>query len=102
MLDTQIIAKFGLGVFMGITLGVVVRYFLFRIFLLAAAPIIIMMILDYANLIPINWLYLEEQWNKSFTILSPASVRIYDYLSSHVLVGLIPGILASKFFFLKR
>jgi uncharacterized membrane protein (Fun14 family) len=100
--DTQTITKCTLGFLMGISLGILFRYFLFRILLFAAIPIILMLILDYTGMFSTDWLFLEEQWSKFVTFLSPATVSIYNYLSSHVLIGMVPGILASRFFFLRR
>jgi uncharacterized membrane protein (Fun14 family) len=100
--DTQIITKCTLGFFMGISVGILFRYFLFRILLFIAIPIILMLILDYTGIFSIDWLFLEEQWSKFFTFLSPATVSIYDYINNHILIGLIPGIFTSRFFFMRR
>lgn len=100
--DIQIITKCTLGFLMGVSVGLLFRFFLIRILLFSAIPIIAMLILDYTGMFSIDWLYLEEQWNKLFVFLSPASASIYNYLSSHVLIGLIPGILTSRFFFVRR
>jgi len=103
--DTQIITKCTLGFFMGISAGLLLRYFLFRILLYIAVPIVAMFILDYTNVFSIDWLFLKVKWDKFFTLLTPSFISIYSYLSNHILVGLIPGMLlglTSGFFFLRR
>ncbi len=103
--DTQIITKCTLGFFMGISAGLLLRYFLFRILLYAAIPIVAMLVLDYTNMFSIDWLFLKEKWDKLFVFLTPTAINIYSYLSNHILIGLIPGILiglTSGFFFMRR
>lgn len=103
--DTQIITKCTLGFFMGISAGLLLRYFLFRILLFAAIPIVALLVLDYTNMFSIDWLFLKAKWDKIFVFLTPTAVSIYSYLSNHILIGLIPGILiglTSGFFFMRR
>ena len=103
--DTQLITKFTLGFFMGISAGLLLRYFLFRILLFAAIPIVVMLIIDYSGMFSVDWLFLKEKWDKIFVFLTPTAISIYSYLSNHILIGLIPGILiglTSGFFFLRR
>jgi len=92
-LDTQIITKCTLGFFMGISTGLLFRYFLFRILMYAAVPIVAMFILDYTNIFSIDWLFLKTKWDKIFVFLTPTAISIYSYLSNHFLTGLIPGML---------
>ena len=103
--DTQIITKCTLGFFMGISAGLLFRYFLFRILLFAAIPIVALLVLDYTNMFSIDWLFLKAKWDKVFVFLTPTAVSIYSYLSNHILIGLLPGILiglTSGLFFLRR
>ena len=103
--DTQIITKCTLGFFMGISAGLLFRYFLFRILLFAAIPIVALLVLDYTNMFSIDWLFLKAKWDKVFVFLTPTAVSIYSYLSNHILIGLIPGILiglTSGLFFLRK
>ncbi len=103
--DTQIITKCTLGFFMGISAGLLLRYFLFRILLYAAIPIVALLVLDYTNMFSIDWLFLKAKWDKIFVFLTPTAVSIYSYLSNHILIGLIPGILiglTSGFLFMRR
>lgn len=103
--DTQIITKCTLGFLMGISVGLLFRYFLFRILLFISIPIIAMLILDYTNMFSVDWLFLKEKWDKIFVFLTPTAISIYSYLSNHILLGLIPGILiglTSGFFFMRR
>ncbi|MGR3174554.1 MAG: hypothetical protein ACUZ8N_08160 [Candidatus Scalindua sp.] len=91
--DTQIIIKCTLGLFMGISAGLLLRYFLFRILLYAAIPIIAMLILDYTGMFSVDWLFLKEKWDNLFVFLTPTAINIYSYLSNHILIGIVPGIL---------
>lgn len=103
--DTQLITKCTLGFFMGISAGLLLRYFLFRILLYAAIPIVAMLIIDYSGMFSIDWLFLKEKWDKIFVFLTPTAISIYSYLSNHILIGLIPGMLiglTSGFFFMRR
>lgn len=103
--DIQTITKYTLGFLMGISLGLIFRFFLFRLLLFAAIPIIAMLILDYTNVFSIDWLFLKAKWDKFFVFLTPTVISIYSYLSNHILIGLIPGILVgltSGFFFMRR
>jgi len=103
--DTQLITKCTLGFFMGISVGLLLRYFLFRIVLLVSIPIVTMLILDYTGMFSVDWLFLKEKWDKIFVFLTPTAVSLYAYLSNHILIGLIPGILiglTSGFFFMRR
>jgi uncharacterized membrane protein (Fun14 family) len=103
--DTQTIVKCTLGFFMGISLGLLFRYLFFRILLFVSIPIVAMLILDYTNVFSIDWLFLKAKWDNLFVSLAPTAISIYSYLSNHILIGLIPGILiglTSGFFFLRR
>ncbi|MFQ5685771.1 MAG: hypothetical protein ACE5GV_03845 [Candidatus Scalindua sp.] len=103
--DTQIITKCTLGFFMGISAGLLLRYFLFRILLFAAIPIVALLVLDYTNMFSVDWLFLKAKWDKIFVFLTPTAISIYSYLSNHILLGLIPGILiglTSGFLFMRR
>ncbi|MBS1258462.1 MAG: hypothetical protein MAG551_01521 [Candidatus Scalindua arabica] len=103
--DTQIITKCTLGFFMGISAGLLFRYFLFRILLFAAIPIVALLVLDYTNMFSIDWFFLNDKWDKAIVFLTPTAINIYSYLSNHILIGLIPGILiglTSGFFFMRR
>lgn len=103
--DTQLITKCTLGFFMGISAGLLLRYFLFRILLYAAIPIVAMLIIDYSGMFSVDWLFLKEKWDKIFVFLTPTAISIYSYLSNHILIGLIPGMLiglTSGFFFMRR
>ena len=102
--DTQIITKCTLGFFMGISAGLLFRYFLFRILLFAAIPIVALLVLDYTNMFSIDWLFLKAKWDKIFVFLTPTAISIYSYLNNHILIGLIPGILVglTSVFFMRR
>ena len=103
--DTQLLMKGTLGFFMGISAGLLLRYFLFRILLYAAIPIVAMFVLDYTNVFSIDWLFLKTKWDKTFVFLTPTAISIYSYLSNHILMGLVPGMLlglTSGFIFLRR
>ena len=103
--DTQLLMKGTLGFFMGISAGLLLRYFLFRILLFTAIPIVAMFVLDYTNVFSIDWLFLKTKWDKTFVFLTPTAISIYSYLSNHILVGLVPGMLlglTSGFIFLRR
>lgn len=103
--DTQLLMKGTLGFFMGISAGLLLRYFLFRILLYAAIPIVVALVLDYTNTFSIDWLFLKAKWDNLFIFLTPTAINIYGYLSNHILIGLIPGVLiglTSGFFFMRR
>jgi hypothetical protein len=103
--DAQILTKYTLGFFMGISAGLLFRYFLFRILLYAAVPIVAMLVLDYTNMFSIAWVFFKDKWDKVFVFLTPTAISIYTYFSNHTLIGLIPGMLlglTSGFFFLRR
>ena len=102
--DTQIITKCTLGLIMGISAGLLFRYFLFRILLYAAIPIVALLVLDYTNMFSIDWLFLKAKWDKIFVFLTPTAISIYSYLNNHILIGLIPGILIglTSGFFMRR
>lgn len=102
--DTQIITKCTLGFIMGISAGLLFRYFLFRILLYTAIPIVALLVLDYTNMFSIDWLFLKAKWDKIFVFLTPTAISIYSYLNNHILIGLIPGILVglTSVFFMRR
>jgi uncharacterized membrane protein (Fun14 family) len=102
--DTEILTKSGLGFFMGISAGLLFRYFLFRILLYAAIPIVAMFVLDYTNVYSVDWLFLKEKWDKLFVFLTPTAINIYSYLGNHILMGIVPGILIglTSGFFMRR
>jgi len=90
---------------MGISAGLLLRYFLFRTLLYAAIPIVAMLILDYTGMFSVDWLFLKAKWDKIFVFFTPTAISIYSYLSNHILIGLIPGMLlglTSGFFFIRR
>jgi hypothetical protein len=104
-IDTQLITKATLGFVMGISVGLLFRYFLFRILLFISFPIIAMLIIDYTGTFSVDWLFLKSKWDKTFVFLTPTAISIYFYLSNHILIGLIPGIiigLTSGFLFMRR
>ena len=84
--DTQLITKCTLGFFMGISVGLIFRYFLFRILLFISIPIIAMLVLDYTGMVSVDWLFLKEKWDKIFVFLTPTAISIYSYLSNHILI----------------
>ena len=102
--DTQLLMKGTLGFFMGISAGLLLRYFLFRILLYAAIPIVAMFVLDYTNVYSVDWLFLKEKWDKLFVFLTPTAINIYSYLGNHILMGIVPGILIglTSGFFMRR
>jgi uncharacterized membrane protein (Fun14 family) len=102
--DTQLLMKGSLGFFMGISAGLLLRYFLFRIMLFAAVPIVAMLVLDYTNVFSINWMFLKTKWDKIFVLLTPTAINIYSYLGNHILMGIVPGILIglTSGFFMRR
>lgn len=102
--DTEILTKSGLGFFMGISAGLLFRYFMFRILLLAAVPIVGMLVLDYTNVFSIDWLFLKAKWDNLFIFLTPTAINIYSYLGNHILMGIVPGILIglTSGFFMRR
>ena len=102
--DTQLLMKGTLGFFMGISAGLLLRYFLFRILLYAAIPIVAMFVLDYTNVFSIDWLFLKTKWDKTFVFLTPTAISIYAYFTNHSLIGLIPGTLIglTSGFFMRR
>ena len=84
--DTQLITKCTLGFFMGISVGLIFRYFLFRILLFISIPIIAMLVLDYTGMVSVDWLFLKEKWDKIFVFLTPTAISIHSYLSNHILI----------------
>ena len=102
--DTQIITKCTLGFFMGISTGLLFRYFLFRVLLYSAVPVVAMFVLDYTNVYSVDWLFLKEKWDKLFVFLTPTAINIYSYLGNHILMGIVPGILIglTSGFFMRR
>src|SRR3989338_1986384 len=84
--DTQLITKCTLGFFMGISVGLIFRYSLFRILLFISIPIIAMVVLDYTGMVSVDWLFLKEKWDKIFVFLTPTAISIYSYLSNHILI----------------
>lgn len=71
---------------MGISVGLIFRYFLFRILLFISIPIIAMPVLDYTGMVSVDWLFLKEKWDKIFVFLTPTAISIYSYLSNHILI----------------
>jgi len=102
--DTQLLMKCTLGFFMGISAGLLLRYFLFRILLYAAVPIVAMLVIDYTNVFSIDWVYFKDKWDTLFVFLTPTAINIYSYLSNHILMGLVSGILIglTSGFFMRR
>ena len=103
--DIQTITKSTFGFFMGVSIGLLFRYFLLRITLYAAIPIIVMLALDYTGMFSVDWLFLKVHWEGIFGFLTPPVINIYNYLNNHVMLGLVHGILiglTSRFFFMRR
>jgi hypothetical protein len=102
--DTQIITKCTLGFFMGISTGLLFRYFLFRVLLYSAVPVVAMLILDYTGMFSVDWLFLKTKWDKTFVFFTPTAINIYSYLGNHILMGIVPGILIglTSGFFMRR
>ena len=65
---------------MGISVGLIFRYFLFRILQFISIPIIAMLVLDYTGMVSVDWLFLKEKWDKIFVFLTPTAISIYSYL----------------------
>ena len=81
--DTQLITKCTLGFFMGISVGLIFRYFLFRILLFISIPIIAMLVLDYTGMVSVDWLFLKEKWDKIFVFLTPTAISIITLLKNY-------------------
>ena len=90
-MDTNILAitKIGLGVVLGVSIGVLLRFILIKLLLIIGIPVGILFFLDYANLYRVGWLQLQEKWR---TVVIPPVIEVYAYFSNHVLVGIVPGI----------
>ncbi|MCF6147485.1 MAG: hypothetical protein E3K37_02380 [Candidatus Kuenenia sp.] len=103
--NTQAITKFSLGIIAGASLGLLLRYVLFRFLLFISIPISILLLVDYMGIQHIDWLYFKHKWDSLFVFVTPTAIRLYSYLNNHLLIGIIPGIFMGLFarsFFMRK
>ena len=95
--NTQTITKFGLGIIVGASLGLLLRYVLFRLLLFISIPVSILLLVDYTGIQHIDWLYFKHKWESLFIFVTPTAIKLYSYLNNHLLIGIIPGIFMGLF-----
>lgn len=88
-MDILSISKIGLGTVLGISLGVVLRFFLIRFLLVMGLPVAALFALDYFRVYKVDWLKMNSYWQR---YIVPHILDVYSFFSNHVLAGLVPGI----------
>jgi len=89
-MDILAITKIGLGTFMGLAIGVLLRFILIKVLIIVGIPVAILFSLDYSGLYKVNWLVLNERWQ---VYVIPPVIDVYTYFNQHMLLGIIPGII---------
>lgn len=89
-MDILAITKIGLGTFMGLAIGVLLRFILIKVLIIVGIPVAILFFLDYSGLYKVNWLLLNERWQ---VYVIPPVIDVYYYFNQHMLLGIIPGII---------
>lgn len=100
-MDILSLCKIGLGTVLGISLGLVLRFILIKLLIIIGVPAAALFAFEYFGVFKIDWLKLNRDWQ---IYIVPHIVDIYSFFSTHVLVGLVPGIALGFFlaFFLNR
>lgn len=83
------ITQIGLGTFLGLAIGVLLRFVLIKILIIASIPVVIMFISDFSGIYKINWVLLNEKWQIH---VIPPVIEVYNYLNHHALIGIMPGV----------
>jgi len=89
-MDILAITKIGLGTFLGLAIGVLLRFILIKMLIIVGIPVAILFSLDYSGLYKVNWLVLNERWQ---VYVIPPVIDVYTYFNQHMLLGIIPGII---------
>ena len=89
-MDILAITKIGLGTFLGLAIGVLLRFVLIKVLIIVGVPVAILFFLDYSGLYRVNWLVLNERWQ---VYVIPPFINVYNYFNQHMLLGIIPGII---------
>lgn len=100
-LNIMAISKIGLGFFLGVCVGALLKYFLIRALIIAGIPALVLFFLDYIGY-RVDWLMLDGKWRVH---VLPPIMAVYYYFSHHMLAGVIPGLivgLSISFFLSKR
>lgn len=69
--DLQTLGKLSLGFIVGISVGLCLRYVLFKFFLFLAISATALLALDYMGVFSIDWIFLGERWDEFLFFLSP-------------------------------
>lgn len=89
-MDILAITKIGLGTFLGLAIGVLLRFVLIKVLIIVGVPVAILFFLDYSGLYKVNWLLLNGRWQ---VYIIPPVIDVYNYFNQHMLLGIIPGII---------
>lgn len=89
-MDILAITKIGLGTFMGLAIGVLLRFVLIKVLIIVGIPVAILFFFDYAGFYKVNWLLLNEGWQM---YVIPPVIDVFNYFNQHMLLGIIPGII---------
>lgn len=89
-MDILAITKIGLGTFMGLAIGVLLRFVLIKVLIIVGIPVAMLFFLDYSGFYKVNWLMLNERWQ---VYVIPPVIDVYTYFNQHILLGIIPGII---------
>lgn len=89
-MDIVAITKIGLGTFMGLAIGVLLRFIIIKGLFIVDIPVAILFFLDYSGLYKVNWLLLNDRWQ---VYVIPPVTDVYNYFNQHMLLSIIPGII---------
>lgn len=89
-MDILSIAHLGFGTFLGLAIGVLLRFVFIKVLIIIAVPAAVLFFLDYTSLFKVNWLLLNERWQ---VYVIPPFINVYNYFNQHMLLGIIPGII---------
>lgn len=89
-MDIMSIAHVGFGTFLGLAIGVLLRFILIKVFIIIAVPAAVLFFLDYTGFYIVPWLKLDGKWQE---YVIPPAINIYHYFNHHVLLGILPGVI---------
>ncbi len=89
-MDIFAITKIGLGTFLGLAIGVLLRFVLIKVLIVVGVPAAILFFLDFSGFYKVDWLMLNERWQ---VYVMPPVLNVYNYFNQHMLLGIIPGII---------
>lgn len=89
-MDVLSITHLGFGTFLGLAIGVLLRFVFIKVLIIVAVPVAVLFFLDYTDLYKIPWLQLNEKWQE---YVIPPAINIFHYFNHHILLGIIPGVI---------